>query len=80
MTAALPIQADQVATLRPLAVGIAVVLGTITIDAVALAATINLVRREQRTGHAGASFGIDLAIVAVAILIAFTAHLIEIAV
>jgi Ion channel len=80
MTAALPIQADQVATLRPLAVGIAVVLGTIMIHAVALAATINLVRREQRTGHAGASFGIDLAIVAVAILIAFTAHLIEIAV
>jgi hypothetical protein len=80
MTPALPIQADQVATLRPLAVGIAVVLGTIMIHAVALAATINLVRREQRTGHAGASFGIDLAIVALAILIAFTAHLIEIAV
>jgi hypothetical protein len=79
MTSTLPIQVAQVATLRPLAVGIAVVLGTIVIHALALAATINLVRREQRIGHAGASFWIDLAIVVVAILIAFTAHLVEIA-
>src|SRR6266478_8130683 len=71
---------DQVATLRPLAFGIVVVLCTIMIRALALGATVNLVRREQRIGHTGESFGYDLAIVVVAILIAFAAHLIEIAV
>ena len=71
---------DHVATLRPLAFGIVVVLCTIMIHALALGATVNLVRREQRIGHAGESFGTDLAIVVVAILIAFTAHLIEMAV
>src|SRR6266446_5017811 len=71
---------DQVATLRPLAFGIVVVLCTIMIHALALGATVNLVRREQRIGRAGGSFGYDLAIVVVAILIAFAAHLIEIAV
>ena len=71
---------DQVAILRPLAFGLVVVLCTILIHALALAATVNLVRREQRIGHAGKSFGIDLAIAVVAILIAFAAHLIEMAV
>jgi Ion channel len=71
---------DQVATLRPLAVGTVIVLCTIMIHALALGATVNLVRREQRIGHAGKRFGIDLAIVVVAVLIAFAAHLIEIAV
>jgi Ion channel len=50
------------------------------IHALALGATVTLVRREQRIGYAGKSFGIDLAIVVVAILIAFAAHLVEIAV
>jgi hypothetical protein len=72
--------ADHVAILRPLAFGIAVVVCTIMIHALALGATVNLVRREVRIGHAGGSFGIDVAIVAVAILIAFAAHLIEMAV
>jgi hypothetical protein len=80
MASALPIQADHVATLRPLAFGIVIVLCTIMIHALALSATVNLVRREQRIGHTGKRFGIDLAIVVVAILIAFAAHLIEIAV
>ena len=71
---------DHVATLRPLAFGIVVVLCTIMIHALALAATVNLVRREQRIGHVGESFGRDLAIVVVVILIGFSAHLIEIAV
>jgi hypothetical protein len=63
-----------------LAFGIVVVLCTIMIHALALGATVTLVRREQRLGLAGESFGTDLAIVVVAILIAFAAHLIEIAV
>ena len=71
---------EHVAILRPLAFGIVVVLCTIMIHALALGATVNLVRREQRIGYAGKSVGIDLAIVVVAILIAFAAHLIEIAV
>ena len=71
---------DHVAILRPLAFGIVVVLCTIMIHALALSATVNLVRREQRIGYVGKRFGIDLAIVVVAILIAFAAHLIEIAV
>ncbi len=71
---------DHVAVLRPLAFGIIVVLCTIMIHALALGATVTLVRREQRIGHAGESFGSDLAIVVVAILIAFAAHLIEMAV
>ena len=80
MAPAVPTHIDQVATLRPLAFGIVVVLCTIMIHALALAATVTLVRREQRIGHVGESFGTDLAIVLVAILIAFAAHLIEIAV
>ena len=71
---------DHVAILRPLAFGIVVVLCTIMIHALALSATVNLVRREQRIGYVGKRFGIDLAIVVVAILIAFAAHLVEIAV
>ena len=71
---------DHVAILRPLAFCTVVVFCTIMIHALALGATVNLVRREQRIGHAGESFATDLAIVAVVILIAFVAHLIEIAV
>jgi len=70
---------DHIAILRPLAFGIVVVLCTILIHALALAATVTLVRREQRIGHTGKSFVSDLAIVVAAILIAFSAHLIEMA-
>ena len=52
---------------------------TIAIHAVALGVTVYLVRRETRLGRAGESYGADLAIVVTAILIAFSAHLLEIA-
>src|SRR5262245_14919826 len=80
MASVLPIQADQVAILRPLGFGSVVVLCTIVIHALAVGATVNLVRGEQRIGHAGERFGTDLAIVVVVTVIAFVAHLIEIAV
>jgi hypothetical protein len=70
----------QVATLLPLAAGIFTVVCTIVIHALAVGATVNLVRREIRLGRTGASYGDDLVIVAGAILVAFGAHLIEIAV
>jgi len=63
-----------------LVVGIITVLCTIVIHALAVGATVNLVRREMRLGRAGASYGDDLVIVAGAILVAFGAHLVEIAI
>ena len=67
-------------TLIPLAVGSSAVVSTILIHALALSATVNLVRRERRLGRAGASFWIDVAIVAQAMSFALVAHLIEIVV
>ena len=72
-------RAQQVAILLPLAVGAIAVVGTIIIHALATGATVNIVRQETRVGRAGASFWKNVAIVAVAILVAFAAHLIEIA-
>jgi len=70
----------QIPTLIPLAVGSSAVVSTILIHALALSATVNLVRRERRLGRAGASFWIDVAIVAQAMSFALVAHLIEIVV
>jgi hypothetical protein len=69
----------RVAIITPLAVGIAAFVCTIIVHAFALAATVHFVRRERRLGRAGAGFWIDGAIVSVAILCAFAAHLVEIA-
>jgi hypothetical protein len=70
---------NQFAILLPLVVGGGAVACTIFVHAFAMAATINLFRHERKLGRAGASALINLAIVAVAISIAFMAHLIEIA-
>ena len=75
-----PRPTDQVAVLLPLAVGIVVVLCTIMIHALAVGATVNVIRRETRMGLAGTSYWRDVAVVAVVALLAFAAHLIEIAV
>ena len=72
-------QNHQFAILPPLVVGAGAVACTIFIHALALAATINLVRYERKRGRAGAGALIDLAIVAAAISFAFVAHLVEIA-
>jgi hypothetical protein len=71
--------ADRIAILVPLAVGATAVTSTIMIHALAVGATVHVVRRERRLGHAGGRFWIDLAIVAAAMAFALAAHLIEIA-
>ena len=65
--------------LIPLAVGAGVVAATIVIHALALSAIVQTVRHERRRGRAGRGFWIDLSIVALAIVLAFVAHLVEIA-
>ena len=72
-------QAHRVAILVPLAVGAGAVLCTLLIHGLALAATVNFFRHERRLGRAGASIWINFAIVVVAMMFAFVAHLIEIA-
>jgi hypothetical protein len=73
-------QIHRVAILIPLAVGAIAVLCTIFIHALALVATVNFFRREQRLGNVGVGLWIDLAIVVLAMSFAFVAHLLEIAV
>ena len=80
MSPTILMQAHRIATLSPLAVGASAVVCTIIIHALAVNATVHVVRRERRLGHVGAGFWIDVAIVGVVIALAFTAHLIEIAV
>ena len=72
-------QTQRIAILVPLAVGTAVVLGTIVIHALALVSNVSFFRRERRLGRAGASFWTDVWIVAVAMSFALAAHLVEIA-
>ena len=72
-------QIHRVAIVVPLAVGATAVICTIMIHALPLSATVNFVRRERRLGRAGRDFWIDTGIVALAILYAFVAHLLEIA-
>ncbi len=79
MSSAIPTQTDRIAILIPLAVAIIAVACTTIIHALALNATVHLVRHERRLGRAGTSFWNNVAIVAVAILFAFAAHLVEIA-
>jgi hypothetical protein len=70
----------RIATLLPLAVGVSAVVCTIFIHALTLSTSVNFVRHERRRGRAGASFWIDVAIVALVVSFAFVAHLLEIAV
>jgi Ion channel len=72
-------QAHRVAILVPLAVGASAVVCTLLIHGLAVGATVNFIRHERRLGRAGAGALIDFAIVVVAMLFAFVAHLIEIA-
>ena len=72
-------QNQQFAILFPLLVGVGAVACTIFVHALALAATINFVRHQNKLGRAGTGALIDFAIVALAISFAFVAHLIEIA-
>ena len=70
---------SKIDVLLPLAVSLGVTFGTIVIHALALVTIVHFVRRERRLGHAGIKFWRDVTIVGVAALLAFIAHLIEIA-
>jgi hypothetical protein len=72
-------QVTQLPILVPLTVGGAIVLCTIFIRALAVGATVNLVRYERHKGRMGTGFLIDLSIVVLVVLLAFSAHLLEIA-
>ena len=70
---------NSITIMLPLAAGIATSACTIVVHALALNAIIHFVRHERRLGRAGVRFSIDVAVVAVAIMIALAAHLIEMA-
>jgi hypothetical protein len=72
-------QLHPVAILLPLLAGAAATLGTICIHALAVTATIKLVRLEERSGLTGTALRVDLPIVALVISISLAAHLMEIA-
>lgn len=63
----------------PLAVGIITFVCTIFVHVLPLSTTVSIARRERRLGRAGASFRGDFVVVALVILFALVAHLIEIA-
>ncbi len=71
---------DRVAVLIPLLVGSSAVACTIVIHAAALAATLRFLLHERMLGRVGVGFWVDLRIVATTVMIALTAHLIEIGV
>ena len=72
-------QVTELPILLPLAVGVAIVLCTIFIHALAVGATVNFVRHETHMGRMGAGFLTDIAIIVLVVLFAFSAHLSEIA-
>jgi hypothetical protein len=72
-------EGQQISILIPLAVGTTAIVCTIFSHALAVGVTVNFVRHERKLGRAGAGFWIDVSIVALAILVALVAHLIEIA-
>jgi hypothetical protein len=72
-------QAQRVAILVPLAVGVCAIVSTIVIHALALVAAVNFVRHERSLGRTGASFWTDVSIVAVVMSFTLAAHLVEIA-
>lgn len=71
-------EVPQVAIVRPLIVGAGAVLCTIFIHALALGATVNLMRHEASL-HRARRFFIDLTIVVLVTSFAFVAHVVEIA-
>jgi len=69
---------DRVAILTPLIVGSSAIACTIGIHGAALSTNLRFVRHEGRLGRMGTGFWIDFSIVAVAVMLALVAHLIEI--
>lgn len=63
----------------PLAVGAITIVSTIFVHALPLGATVTILRREKRLGLAGVSLWVNFVTIALTILFALVAHLIEIA-
>ncbi|QNI30509.1 two pore domain potassium channel family protein [Alloacidobacterium dinghuense] len=72
-------QIHGVAISRPLAVGSVAVLSTIFIHVFAIVVTVRFFRYERKRGRTGAGLLVDFPILMLTIVIAFVAHLIEIA-
>src|SRR6516165_5122964 len=72
-------QANSIAIVHPLAVGISASICTIVVHALALNVIIYFIRRERRIGRAGARFSFDLTMVTVTVVITLAAHSIDIA-
>src|ERR1700759_65393 len=72
-------QPDGVAILLPMLVGIGIFFCTIFIHALAVIATINLIRREEKLGRLGTGLRADLPIVLRVISIALAADFMAIA-
>ena len=75
-----PSSSQDVAVLLPVTISLVTTLTTILVHAIAFAAIARFVRREYRLGRAGAQFWRDVAIIAGVTLLAFVAHLVEIAI
>jgi Ion channel len=71
-------QIHRIPILIPLALGAVAVVCTVLIHALVLNVSLSFVRRERRLGRAGKSFWIDVAIVSLAVLFGFVAHLVGI--
>jgi Ion channel len=69
----------DVAISVPLIVGIGATSVTIIVHALAVGATVHFVRHQRRLGRAGRGFLLAVGIIAVAVMFALAAHLIEIA-
>lgn len=72
-------QIRRIPMMIPLAVGILTFACTLLVHVLPLEVTVRIARREKKLGRAGATFGNDFAVVALIILFALLAHLIEIA-
>jgi hypothetical protein len=71
---------EDIAVLLPLTVGIATTIVTVVIHALALRTIFQYVRRERTRGVAGVRFWRDVLIVTGVVVVAFAAHLVEIAI
>jgi Ion channel len=69
----------RIAILIPLAVGASATIATIFVHAIAVRATVKLVRHEEQLGRAGASFWVDVVLVLRTMALALVAHMIDIA-
>jgi hypothetical protein len=72
-------QIHRIPVLIPLAVGIITFACSIFVHVLPLGTTVTIVRHEKRLGWTGTTFWSNFAIVALVILLALVAHLIEIA-